>query len=156
MKNKLKGFTLIETMLYIGLFSIILLMAVNFMLTTQQSSEKTEERSSLHQTSQFIIQHINYTFEKASSIDEDTSTFEDDQGKLTIMVDTLPKVYELLNQELYYDSIAISPPDITVERFYLTPIYKESDIIAVRIEILLKDKKDTQLTEEINLLSTFR
>ena len=156
MKNKLKGFTLIETVLYIGLFSIILLMVVSFMVMTQDSTDKTKDSASLHKTSQLIIQHINYTFEHTTGIDEDGSIFEAEQGKLTVMVDTLPKTYELLNQQLYYDSIAISPPDITVERFYLTPIYKESDIIAVRIEILLKDKQDTQLTEEINLLSTFR
>lgn len=156
MKNKLKGFTLIETVLYIGLFSIILLMVVSFMLMTQQSAERTKKRGSLHQTSQFIIQHINYTFEKSISIDDVGSTFEIDQGKLRIIVDTLPKVYELLDQELFYDGIAISPPDILVEKFYLTPIYEDLDIIAVQIEVSLIDKKDTQLTEEINLLSTFR
>lgn len=156
MKSKLKGITLIETVLYIGLFSVILMMVVSFMLTTQETTTKTGENAALHKTSQFIIQHINYTFESAESIDELGSDFEVDVGKLTVMVNTLPKLYELQNQQIYYDSVAISPPDIQVERFYLKPIYNDTEIVAVRIEILLRDQKNPNLTEEINLLSTFR
>ncbi len=156
MKNKLKGFTLIETVLYIGLFSIILLMVISFMLMTQESTANTESIEALYNSSQFITQHINYTFENASSVDETNSNFEIDSGKLTILVDTLNKVYEIQNQQLYYDGVPISPPNISVEKLYLTPIYKETDITAVRINILLRDKKNTNRTEEINLLSTFR
>jgi type II secretory pathway pseudopilin PulG len=156
MKNKLKGFTLIETVLYIGLFSIILLMVISFMLMTQESASNTKSTESLYDTSQFITQHINYTFENASSVDEINSNFEIESGKLTLLVDTLTKVYDIQNQQLYYDGVPISPPHITVEKFYLTPIYKGTDITAVRITILLRDKKNTNRTEEINLLSTFR
>lgn len=156
MKNKLKGLTLFETVLYIGLFSIILMMVINFMLTTQESTTKTEETATLHKTSQFVIQHINYTFENANSIDEIGSAFEVDSGKLTVTVDTLPKLYELQSQRLYYDGIAITPPNVQVEKFYLTPIYNDTDIIAVRMSILIRDRKVPDLTEEINLLSTFR
>lgn len=156
MKNKLKGLTLIETILYIGLFSIILLMVVSFMLMTQQSTQRTESNASLHKTSQFIIQHINYTFEHATAIEEAGSVFEIDQGELTIIVDTLSRLYQLQNQQLLYDGIPISSPNISVEKFYLTPIYKESDIIAVRIDITLRDQDDTTLTDTINLLATFR
>lgn len=156
MKNKLKGFTLIETVLYIGLFSIILLMVISFMLMTQESASNTKSTESLYDTSQFITQHINYTFENALSVDETNSNFEIDSGKLTLLVDTLTKVYDIQNQQLYYDGVPVSPPHITVEKFYLTPIYKDTDITAVRIEILLRDKKNVDRTEEITLLSTFR
>jgi hypothetical protein len=156
MKNKLKGLTLIETILYVGLFSIILLMVVSFMLTTQQSTDKTERTESLYTSSQFITQHINYTFENATSVDEINSIFEIEPSKLSLSIDTLNKIYELQNDELHYDGVSISPPDISVERFFITPLYKETDIIAVRFEILLRDKKDPNLSQEINLLSTFR
>jgi type II secretory pathway pseudopilin PulG len=156
MKNKLKGFTLIETVLYIGLFSIILLMVVSFMLLTQQSTENTTKTASLYKTSEFLIQHINDTFENTTVIIESESNFEIDQGKLTLTVSTLPKSYTLENTQIHYDGIPISPPEISINKFYLEPIYKETEIIAVRIELSLQDEKDTTLTKEINLLSTLR
>jgi Tfp pilus assembly protein FimT len=156
MKNKLKGLTLIETVLYIGLFSIILLMVVSFMLSTQQSTEKTNSSEDLFKSSQFIIQHINHTFENSYSVDEANSSFEVDSGILSLEFESVNKTYQIQDQQLYFDGVAISPPDIIVERFFLTPIYKETDITAVRFEILLRDKKNTDYMEEINLLSTFR
>ena len=156
MKNRLKGLTLIETVLYIGLFSIILLMVISFMLMTQESASNTESTESLYDSSQFITQHINYTFENAQSVDDTNSLFNIDSGKLTLDIDTLTKTYEMQNQQIYYDGVPVSPPSITVEKFYLTPIYKETEITAVRINILLRDKVNTNRTEEINLLSTFR
>lgn len=156
MKNRLKGLTLIETVLYIGLFSIILLMVISFMLMTQESASNTESTESLYDSSQFITQHINYTFENAQTVDDTDSLFNIDSGKLTLVVDTLPKTYQIQNQQIYYDGVPVSPPHISVEKFYLTPIYKETEITAVRINILLRDKVNTNRTEEINLLSTFR
>ncbi len=156
MKNKLKGLTLLETVLYIGLFSAVLLIFVTFMLNTQEATTRTQNKTSLHKTTSFIAQHINYTFESTDSIDGDSSIFETDIGKLDIIVDEAPKVYELQNSQLFYDGVLISSPGVLVERFYLTPIYEELDVIAVRIEILLRDSSNTKLTEEINFLAKFR
>jgi type II secretory pathway pseudopilin PulG len=156
MKNKLKGVTLLETVLYIGLFSIILFIVVNFMLTAQESSRRTNESERLHRTKHFISQHIDYSFQNSDEIDETNSIFDNDLGKLTLTIDTLPKSYELVNDELIYDGIPISSPYISVERFLITPIYEDIEIVGIKIDILLRDRNNTELTEEINLLTTFR
>ncbi len=80
MKNKLKGVTLLETVLYIGLFSIILFIVVNFMLTAQESSRRTNESERLHRTKHFISQHIDYSFQNSDEIDETNSIFDNDLG----------------------------------------------------------------------------
>jgi len=156
MKNKLKGFTLLETILYIGLFSAVLFIVVSFMLSTQEANMRTQRSENIYQTSQFVTEHINYTFRKAETINEANSVFEDDDGKLSLVINGEVKTYEIESQKLMYDTIQISSSEILVENFYLTPIYKDLKIIGVKINISLRDKKDSNLTEEINLLSTFR
>ena len=156
MKNKLNAFTLLETILYIGLFSAVLFIVLSFMLSTQEANMRTERSENIYQSSQFITEHINYTFGKAESINEANSLFEDDNGKLSLIVNSEVKTYEIESQKLIYDSIQISSSDIIVENFYLTPLYKDLEIIGVKINIKLRDKEDSKLTEEINLLSTLR
>ena len=156
MKNKLKGITLLETIIYIGLFSVIILLVFNFMLATQEASIRTDRLSQLQQSSLFITQHISHTMQSAQLIDIDNSVFLDEEGKLTIEINGTPIAYELIGTTLLYDSTDISPNGITVESFYLEPIYKDTQIIAVSIQINIYSNRDPRLTEEINFLGRIR
>lgn len=147
---------MLETVLYIGLFSAILFIIVNFMLTTQEANTRNKGSESLFRSRQFITQHINYTFEISDSIDESLSVFDSDNGELAIIKDTTTKSYILQDSKILFDGTPISSSDILVERFYITPIYEDTELIGVKIDIDIRDRDIPSLTDQFNLLSTFR
>lgn len=144
-------------MLYIGLFSVIIIIVLNFMLATQEASMRNTRRGNLNQSSEFITQHINYSFDKAISINEINSTLNNDNGVLELQFSDGYKQYSILNNTLYFDTIPITPPTIIVSNFFLEPMYDNSgSLIAIRTSILLISEGDTDLTDTINILSTLR
>ncbi len=157
-KRKLKGVTLIETMLYIGLFSIILLMVLNFMMSTQEATLKNNRRGAVYKTSEFLTQHLTNSFENAISIDNTNSVFGNNNGLLELNFSDGIKQYYLLNSTLFFDSVRITPPDISVTQFFLEPIYNgdPNTPIAVKITIDTVSNSDSTITETINLLSILR
>jgi type II secretory pathway pseudopilin PulG len=157
MKNKLKGLTLLETMLYIGLFSIIIIIVLNFMLSTQEATLRTQRRANLYQTSTFIMEHISDTVGKAESIDIGNSIFSDSNGKLTIVIQGETKEYTFEDSKLYYDGILLSPASVIVRNFYLYPIYKGADkVIGVKIISEITSLGDSDLKNNINMLAAIR
>ncbi len=157
MKNRLKGITLIETMLYIGLFSIIILMVLNFMLATQESTLKNNRRGQVYKSAEFIIQHINYSFDNALVVNEENSIFSSSIGILELQFADASKRYTVSNATLYFDRTPITPSNISVTQFALVPMYNGiTTPIAVKIDIVLVSEDDTTITDTINLLSTLR
>lgn len=153
MKNRLKGITLIETMLYIGLFSVIILLVLNFMLATQESTLANNRRNEIYKTSEFIVQHINYSFDHALSIEEEPLQ----TNILQLQFTDGNKQYYVSDSTLYYDLVPLTPPDILVSQFTLEPFYNGDPYpIAVRINIDIQSKSDSKYSDTINLLSTLK
>ncbi|MBI2356802.1 hypothetical protein HYV12_02000 [Candidatus Dojkabacteria bacterium] len=157
MKNKLKGITLLETLVYLSLFSVIILMILNFMLATQESTLRTERKRIVHQASEFVIQHLTDSFHKAQSIDSINSVFENSNGKLQIRYETTTGVYEIVNNRLQYNGVPITPPNTSITQFILTPVYdNDNTIIGINTDILLVLNKDNSISLPINMLFTLR
>lgn len=157
MTNRLKGVTLVETMLYIGIFSVIIVIIINFMLSTQEATRRNNIESSFQRTSSFISQHLDDSFNSITSINESSSVFNNEQGVLDLLSSTGNKRYNISNSRLLFNNIPITPTDISVTSFLLTPIYKDpSSLIGVKISIILNSKKDTSLSQTINLLEIVR
>ena len=157
MTNRLRGVTLIETMLYIGLFSIILMVIMNFMFSTQEATERTNARTSLHQSVEFVNQHISETFKTVQSINDVSSVYNDNNGVISIITGGISNQYTLQNSRPYYNDIPITPNTVSVSSFFLQPVYDSDNItIGVRVTSLLVSKSDSSITEEINLLTVLR
>lgn len=153
MKNRLKGVTLVETMLYLGLFTIIILIIMNFMLSTQESARRNDIESSLQICSSFVSQHLSSSFRSVKSIDKVNSIFNSEQGKLSIVFSTGNKEYSLSNSRIMFDGTPITPQDLSIRVFNITPIYKEPDsIIGINISITIESKIDSSLSHTSNLL----
>ncbi|PKN02949.1 hypothetical protein CVU76_02905 [Candidatus Dojkabacteria bacterium HGW-Dojkabacteria-1] len=157
MKNRLKGITLIESLVYIGLFAIIIIMILNFMLSAQESTLRNIRKSNLHHSSTLVVQHFEESFNSALRVNDMNSVFEDDNGRLELISEVGAKQYSLINSRLYYDGVAITPPSISVTRFYLEPVYQgKEDILGVILKVDLISNKDNSLSERINMLFTIR
>ena len=157
MKNRLKGVTLIETMLYIGLFSIIMVIILNFMLSTQEATNRNNEKTNLNRTSVFLSQHISDSFSKTISINQDTSVFDSDQGVLTLNFSSEGKQYTFIDSRIYFNNIPITPTSLSITQFKLEPVFKDlTALIGVKITISAYSEKVPELSETINILEIIR
>ena len=81
---KLKGITLVETLVYLALFGIIFTVMVEFSISIAQSNRSAELRQHLDRAKTFIIEHIDNSFLDTNSIDLNNSVFNNDQGKVRL------------------------------------------------------------------------
>lgn len=157
MKNRLKGVTLLETVIYLGLFSLVIVMVLSFMLSTTESTTRTMRKSILHQSMEFVIGHIDDTLSKSNLISTTNSVFDDTNGILEINISGEAKQYTLVDSRIYYDGVPITPTSVVVENFELHPSTNgNGDVIGITVISTLRSVKDNSLTENINLLFTLR
>jgi len=146
-----------ETLVYLGIFSLIIVMVISFMLSTQETTLRTKRNESIHNASEFVIQHIEDSFDNVQSIDSDTSIFNTDDGVLDLHFDSGIKRYELVSSRIYYDDIPITPSNVIVDSFYLEPVYQgNSDIVGVRVNMQIVSPTDVNLNQEVNMLFSIR
>ena len=156
-QNKLKGLTLLETLVYVALFSIILFVIINFVLGTQESTRRNSQRSSVYQSAQFLKQHLDYSFQKVILVNEGGSVLNNDNGKLTLVFSDTSKSYTILNNRIYFNDIAITPKNISATKLHFEPIYsKKGVIMAIKVSTKLVSKKDPKIFEEITYLAVIR
>ncbi|HCC67925.1 TPA: hypothetical protein DEP90_01770 [Patescibacteria group bacterium] len=153
MKNRLKGITLMETVLYIGLFSVITLIILNFMLSLQETTLRTKRKSDLHQASEFMIRHLDYSFTKALSINELNSVFENSNGVLELMFESGNKQYYLTDSKFYFNGTSLTTSSILVSDFFVTPVYTgSSNLTGVKINMILISSEDVNFTKSVDIL----
>jgi len=156
-KYKLQGITLVETLLYIGIFTLIMFTIMNFMLSTQESNRRNDIKTEIHKTSEFLSLHLSDSFEKTLSVNKDTSIFNSNQGQLDINFSSGINQYKVSNNKILFNNIPLTTPNITVTQFLLEPVYKGTDnIIGVEITIGIQSTKNPSFTEIINLLEIVR
>jgi len=128
-KYKLQGITLVETLLYIGIFTLIMFTIMNFMLSTQESNRRNDIKTEIHKTSEFLSLHLSDSFEKTLSVNKDTSIFNSNQGQLDINFSSGINQYKVSNNKILFNNIPLTTPNITVTQFLLEPVYKGTDNI---------------------------
>ncbi len=157
MRSKLKGTTLIETILYIGILTAILFTIVNFMLSTREATTRTKRRSEVFSSSEFISQHLDYILSDVSSIDSSKSSFNTDSGILYITVQNGEHHYTLSGNNLEYDGTPLNTKEVRVQKFFLEPIQDKKDVtIGVRISLEISSIKDAGINKSITVLHTIR
>lgn len=156
-KYKLQGITLVETLLYIGIFTLIMFTIMNFVLSTQESNRRNDIKTEIHKTSEFLSLHLSDSFEKTLSVNKDTSIFNSNQGQLDINFSSGINQYKVSNNKILFNNIPLTTPNITVTQFLLEPVYKGTDnIIGVEITIGIQSTKNPSFSEIINLLEIVR
>ena len=156
-KYKLQGITLVETLLYIGIFTLIMFTIMNFMLSTQESNRRNDIKTEIHKTSEFLSLHLSDSFEKTLSVNKDTSIFNSNQGQLDINFSSGINQYKVSNNKILFNNIPLTTPNITVTQYLLEPVYKGTDnIIGVEITIGIQSTKNPSFSEIINLLEIVR
>ncbi|MDD4382090.1 MAG: hypothetical protein PHE21_01960 [Candidatus Dojkabacteria bacterium] len=157
MKNKLKGITLIETILYVGIFSIVLVSIMNFMFSAQETTRKTNIRADVHQSVEFVNQHISDTFKNSQSVEDLLSLYNIDNGVLVIQTKDGQSQYQIQDSRLYFNDSPITPKNMSVSKLYLEPAYdSDGTTIGVKITSVVTSRIDSSIAEDINILAVLR
>ncbi|MDP2631983.1 MAG: type II secretion system protein [Candidatus Uhrbacteria bacterium] len=86
LSNK-KGFTLVETVLYIAILAVFLVSAVQFSLSIIASAQKVRTLHEVEQNARFAIERIRKEIRTADNINIGSSTFGSSPGVLSLVDD---------------------------------------------------------------------
>lgn len=84
MQKTARGFTLIETILYIGLFVLMAGAVLNFVWNTLDLSGKDRSARAAYAEARLVSMRLNGLIREASGIDAAESVFDDPNGKLVL------------------------------------------------------------------------
>ncbi|HLD03460.1 MAG TPA: type II secretion system protein [Candidatus Dojkabacteria bacterium] len=154
---KLKGITLVETLVYLALFGIIFTVMVEFSISIAQSNRSAELRQHLDRAKTFIIEHIDNSFLDTNSIDLNNSVFNNDQGK--VRLNNLGYFeYYLENGVLKFNNTGtvydITNTKVTVDRFYLEAAQVKTDTVGIRmtLEVSSLDGSESESIETLFII----
>src|SRR3989338_8855169 len=83
--SKSKGFTLVELVVYVGLFAIVLLLMVEFILNIIHSTIRLDAKEEVHKNAAAILRSFEYIARDSSAIYTPTSDFVSDPGQLSLV-----------------------------------------------------------------------
>ena len=86
MRKTLRGFSFVEVILYLGLFSVMATALFAFSWNVLDLGVKDRASRQVFSGARFITERINYFIRNASGIDADASVFNNADGKLVLKV----------------------------------------------------------------------
>lgn len=118
MKKKLHGFTFIEVILYIGLFSLLGTALLTFTWDIFKLSEEGNTERLVTEGGRFVMERMKYDIRGAAGIDTEASVFDSPDGKLVLdeLGSSNTLTFELQNgqvvmQESGQEAIVLQPRD---------------------------------------------
>lgn len=109
------GFTLIEALLYIGLFALIMIAVMTATYNMIASTDKSQYRSLIHNEGQFVVRKFNTALDNATSITSSGST-------LTVnYASGSPKVFTRSGNKIQLDGVPLNSDIAPVTELTFTP-----------------------------------
>ncbi|MFQ5492694.1 MAG: hypothetical protein ACE5DX_00850 [Candidatus Dojkabacteria bacterium] len=155
MAKQLKGITLIESLVYLAVFGVMFFAVMQFVFTVIDSNRRANSINEIDKAAIFINQHINDSFDTASSVNTGLSTFDDNNGVLRLNVTGGYIEYNLDSDRLNFDnngvtSSYLSPLGLELSSFFVEQIQdKESNVIGARITTTVIAPKETDISKTI-------
>jgi len=145
--RKLKGITIVETLIYLALFGIIFIAIVEFFITMRDNNRITLEKINLEKVTIYLTNHMSDGFKNSLGIDGNNSNFSQDNGKVRILKNGKYIEYSLQNDVLIYSdngtNLTILDSNYKVTRFYLEKILNDKNILqGVRLEMTIVSIKN--------------
>jgi type II secretory pathway pseudopilin PulG len=155
--QKLTAITLLETILYLGIFAVFMTVVVNFLLMATEANRKAQERAEMNRNLILIQEHLGNSVISAVSIDAANSTFENANGKLRLnLAGSTTVEYRVENNLLKFigtDAVntTITDSRYKVTEFYLTPVNGTSgQLIGLEVRITMVPKSGAGEPRTIN------
>ncbi len=153
-RKQKKAFSLFEIVLYLALFGMVFLTAIQFAFNIMDFNQKAAQEIELEKTIIFATEHLSQTFKNAVTIDAAGSTFNNSNGVLSLTTQTNPIIYSKDQNRLrvmvdginYY----LSSSDMVLSNFYIEKIVNRTDnIVGIRLSLTMYSIKDSSVTKSI-------
>ncbi len=160
-KGNTKGITLLEMLIYLGLFTIIFTTIVTFVLTVAQANQLANRRKGIEKTLIFVNEHLADSFTKVNSVDTANSTFLNNTGVLRLLPSTGYLEYKVVNGKLNFTNASgisndITTNEFTVNKFYLEEV-KNTAGTTVGVKLTFQiTSVNNNTTDTIQTLYTFK
>ncbi|EKD76221.1 MAG: hypothetical protein ACD_43C00187G0001, partial [uncultured bacterium] len=162
-----KGFTLIEAIVYVAVFSLLVGATTTFLINIIQLKNKTQAERTAYQEARYIMERINNRIRLAPGIDTGSSIFDNDQGRLVLKSPEVPTnlttfyvqngvAYEKLGPAA---ATAISSAEVSVSQLNFNQVVS-SDLqgsIETKITVsTVSNRPDTQATSALTSHASLR
>lgn len=157
MKNK-KSFTLIELLIFMAIFSVLLLVLTDIITSALNVQLETKAVSSVEQDGRYILSRLSYDIHQADCVKQPTlSVPTDHQMQINIGIPTY--TYSIVNNNLNLNNgtsnYVLNSYDSTVTQFNVTRISSSpSKLDTLKIGFTLKSKSQSKSGPEIKDYST--
>lgn len=151
-RNKLKGMTLIEVLLYLAIFGMFFVVIINFFFFVQDNNQLSGEALKIDRAVILLSQHFEDSFDRTTSVGGAT-VYNNNSGAL-YLVGSPNLNYTLLNSKLQFNdgttTKQITRDDLVVTKFLLEQIRDNSDtiIIGVEITVNIRSRSDDSISNE--------
>lgn len=144
-ENK-KGISLIETLVYVTILTLVSVLIVSALSSLGKSYRSMRQAESIERTAQIVLERVGREVRGASSIDTAASVFNNDNGSLTINTEDDDGSPTTIRFYLSDDSVWIeeggieegplSPSDVTITSLIFYRISTaESEAVKVEMEV---------------------
>ena len=162
LKNKIrnqKGISLLETLVYLGLFLVIFVTIMQFLFIISENNLVARQRNELQKSVIFLTEHLDISVQNADSVDSLNSTFTSDDGALQLVTNGGVEYqnYSITGGRIQFDNNGdltfLTPPEYTVTKLFLEEVHDvNAVVIGVKTTIELRATKKTSVNETIETI----
>ncbi len=155
------GMTLVESVTYIGIFGIVFLSIIQFVLAINTYNLSAAQKGELERSKIYLLEHLQDSFRKSTSVDTVNSTFANNAGKLRLLPSSGYYEYYLNGTVLTFSqsgsTFPLTPSNVQVTKLYFEKVNTVSGTtIGTRITIDLKSTKSSNATSTIQTMYSVR
>lgn len=160
-KDNQRGFTLLELSLYITIIGVFLFSAMQFSFSILDLNNLSKDLQELEYNRNFITQKIVSTIQDADDVNDAGSTFDDDEGVLSLDVSESaksPTVFSLSDGDVYMQQGAASPIKLNTDLAQFTKLNfqkissaKTPDQIVLSASIAPQENSISNLEHELEI-----
>jgi len=147
---KSRAFTLVETLIYIGIFGVFFITAVEFSLTVQQNNLRASYYKLIGNNIIYLSNHLDDSFKNSIIVNPTLSIFSNPSGKIRLENGLNYYEYSLLNDQINFNkngsNFLLIYDDVKVTSFYVEQVLNNNSIIVgTRITINFESIKDSNV-----------
>lgn len=157
--RKLKAITLVEQLVYLGIFGIFFIVVIEFAIDISSNNLAAKYRNMLERSNIYTYEHFEDSFYKADTIDPGNTTFNSDMGKIRLIrsIDGSYFDYKIQNSRLYFTSESgsnyLTNPNVIIDKLLFTPVYApDNSLIGSKVEITFRNSKKSNITKNFETL----
>ncbi len=145
LKNQ-RGITLVEALVYLALFGMIFLTMVEFFISMNQGNKQAKYSIDVEKSSIFVLEHLKESFDQATVIDPNLSTFDVDNGVLRLTTGSGYIEYRVSGQHLQIDRNGttnnITTNGLTMTVFKITKVLnRKNEIVGIKLNFTIRSTK---------------